>query len=83
MSQWYFTRKLKIVSSCYSDRLQALWTFSESVSVIFLKFLNMSQKMAERNPKRMLVVYKEDMCTSILNIGKVKRILSGEAKLTE
>jgi hypothetical protein len=23
------------------------------------------------------------MCTSILNIGKVKRILSGEAKLTE
>jgi hypothetical protein len=31
----------------------------------------------------MLVIYKEDMCTSILNIGKVKRILSGEAKLTE
>jgi hypothetical protein len=43
----------------------------------------MSQKSAERIPKRMLVIYKEDMCTSILNIGKVKRILSGEAKLTE
>ena len=43
----------------------------------------MSQKLTGRNPKRMLVIYKEDMCTSILNIGKVKRILSGEAKLTE
>ena len=43
----------------------------------------MCKKFAGRNPKRMLVVYKEDMCTSILNIGKVKRILSGEAKLTE
>jgi hypothetical protein len=31
----------------------------------------------------MLVIYKEDRCTSILNTGKVKRILSGEAKLTE
>ena len=43
----------------------------------------MSQRLAERNPKRMLVIYKEDRCTSILNAGKVKRILSGEAKLTE
>jgi hypothetical protein len=43
----------------------------------------MSQRLAERNPKRMLVIYKEDRCTSILNTGKVKRILSGEAKLTE
>jgi hypothetical protein len=44
----------------------------------------MSQKLTGRNPKRKLVIYKEDMqCTSILNIGKVKRILSGEAKLTE
>jgi hypothetical protein len=31
----------------------------------------------------MLVVYKEDKCTSILNTSNVKRILSGEAKLTE
>jgi hypothetical protein len=43
----------------------------------------MSQRLAERNPKRMLVIYKEDRCTSILNTCKVKRILSGEAKLTE
>jgi hypothetical protein len=43
----------------------------------------MSQRLADRNPKRMLVVYKEDKCTSILNTSKVKRILSGEAKLTE
>jgi hypothetical protein len=31
----------------------------------------------------MLVVYEEDKCTGILNTSKVKRILSGEAKLTE
>ena len=43
----------------------------------------MSQKLTGRNPKRKLVIYKEDMCSSILNISKVKRILSREAKLTE
>ena len=31
----------------------------------------------------MLVVYKEEKCTSILNTSNVKQILSKEAKLTE
>ena len=43
----------------------------------------MSQRLAQRIPKRMLVFFNEDNSTSILNTSKVVRILSGESKISE
>jgi hypothetical protein len=43
----------------------------------------MSQRLAQRVPKRMLVFFNEDNSTSILNTSKVVRILSGESKISE
>ena len=44
----------------------------------------MSQRLADRIPKRMSVFFGEDKCTSILNTSKIKRIVSsGESKARE
>ena len=43
----------------------------------------MSQRLAKRIPKQMLLFFNEDKSTSMLNTNKVLKILNGESKLHE
>ena len=43
----------------------------------------MSQRLAERIPKRMLVFFNEDQSTSVLNTNVVTQVLEEEGKICD
>ena len=43
----------------------------------------MSQRLAERTPKRMLVFFNEDQSTSVLNTNLVTQVLEKEGKICD